>query len=212
MGHSEVQGHGSQVEENRGHPRRCPMPWRSTSPLDQTSQFIADSLRRTLSITAWCALDGVSRKTGAKWIARALTSGPPGLEVRARTPGSRPHQTPQHVVAASMEGRCRPPAWGAKHTVGHLAQTSSTRVVARALHGRRHVAPPGLGPDDTTPSTQRPSRHTDHTDRCAQRGVECRVPRPVDNRGRPGRFSLDGGRWRQPPSPRLSGALLHPCG
>ena len=46
------------------------MPWRHTSPLDQSIQFIADYLRRTLSITAWCALYGVSRKTGDKWIER----------------------------------------------------------------------------------------------------------------------------------------------
>jgi putative transposase len=75
---------------------------------------MADDLRRTLSIPAVCALYGVSRQTGDQWLERDLTAGPPGLEARARTPCSRPHQTPQHVVEAIMEGRGRHPAWGAK--------------------------------------------------------------------------------------------------
>src|SRR6266496_4862040 len=29
---------------------RCPMPWSETSPMDQKTQFIADYLRRSLSI------------------------------------------------------------------------------------------------------------------------------------------------------------------
>jgi putative transposase len=88
--------------------------------MDQNIQCIADYLRRTLSITELCALYGVSRQTGDKWIARALTSGPPGLEERSRTPCSRPKQTPQHVVEASLEVRCRPPSWGAKKRVSIL--------------------------------------------------------------------------------------------
>jgi hypothetical protein len=32
------------------------MPWRQTSPMDQKIQFIADYLRRTLSITELCEL------------------------------------------------------------------------------------------------------------------------------------------------------------
>jgi putative transposase len=82
--------------------------------MDQTIQFMADYLRRTLSITELCARYGVSRQTGSKWIERYLTSGPPGLEDRSRTPCSRPKQTPQHVVEAIMEVRCRHPSWGAK--------------------------------------------------------------------------------------------------
>jgi putative transposase len=96
------------------------MPWRHTSPMDQKIHFIADYLRRTLSITELCALYGVSRKTGYKWIERYLTSGPPGLEARSRTPCSRPNQTPQHIVEAIIEVRCRHPSWGAKKLLAIL--------------------------------------------------------------------------------------------
>jgi putative transposase len=96
------------------------MPWRHTSPMDQNIQVIADYLRRTRSITEWCALYGVSRQTGYKWSERALTSGPPGLEDHSRTPCSRPKQTPQHVVEALIAVRCRHPSWGAKTLVSIL--------------------------------------------------------------------------------------------
>jgi hypothetical protein len=38
--------------------------------MDQNSQCLADYLRRTLSITELCALYGVSRQTGDKWMER----------------------------------------------------------------------------------------------------------------------------------------------
>jgi putative transposase len=134
------------------------MPWRHTSPMYQRIQFIADYLRRTLSITELCALYGVSRKTGDKWIERSLTSGPPGLEDRARTPWSRPKQTPQHVVEAIIEVRCRYPSWGAKQLLSilHTRHPSwswpgrSTVCDILRRHGlvpkkrhRRHIGHPG---------------------------------------------------------------------
>jgi putative transposase len=96
------------------------MPWRHTLPMDQKTQFIADYLRKTLSITELCALYGVSRKTGYKWIERYLTSGPSGLEDRSRKPCSSPHQTPQHVVEAIIAVRGRHPSWGAKKLLSIL--------------------------------------------------------------------------------------------
>jgi putative transposase len=96
------------------------MPWRHTSPMDQKTPFIADDLRRTLSLMELCTLYDVGRKTGYKWIERSLTSGPPGLEERSRTPFSSPHQTPEHVVEALIELRQHPPAWGAKKLLAML--------------------------------------------------------------------------------------------
>jgi putative transposase len=134
------------------------MPWRHTSPMDQKTQVIADYLRRTLSITELCALYGVSRQTGDTWIARDLTSGPPGLEEHSRTPCSRPTQTPQHVVDAFIEVRCRHPSWGAKtrlsilhtrHPSWSLPRRSTVCDILRR-HGlvpkqrhQRHIGHPG---------------------------------------------------------------------
>lgn len=49
--------------------------------MDQKTQFIADYLRRSLSISELCTNYGISRKTGYKWIDRYLHDGPQGLEV-----------------------------------------------------------------------------------------------------------------------------------
>ena len=111
------------------------MPWRHTSPMDQKTQFIADYLRRTLSITELCELYSVSRKTGYKWIERYLTSGPSGLEDRSRKPCSSPNQTPQYIVDAFIELRCRHPSWGAKKLLSILQK----RHPSWALPGRSTV-------------------------------------------------------------------------
>ena len=111
------------------------MPWRHTSPLDQKTQFIADDLRRRLSITELCELYSVSRKTGYKWIERYLTSGPSGLEDRSRKPCSSPNQTPQYIVDAFIELRCRHPSWGAKKLLSILHK----RHPSWALPGRSTV-------------------------------------------------------------------------
>lgn len=137
--------------------------------MDQKMQFIADYLRQTLSIIELCELYGVSRKTGYKWIERYLTSGPSGLEDRSRKPDSSPNQTPQHIVDAFIELRCRHPSWGAKKLVSILQKRHpSWPLPARSTvcdilrrHGlvpkqrqRRHIGHPGkptnqiLAPND----------------------------------------------------------------
>jgi putative transposase len=90
------------------------MPWNQTSPMDQRTQFIADYLRQTFSITELCQHYQVSRKTGYKWIDRYLTQGPVGLDERSRRPRNYPRETPPHVVEALLEARRRHPSWGAK--------------------------------------------------------------------------------------------------
>ena len=72
------------------------MSWSQTSAMDQKTQFISDYLRERLSITELCALYGISRKTGYKWIDRYLHYGPRGLEERSRTPGCCPRGRPFH--------------------------------------------------------------------------------------------------------------------
>lgn len=81
------------------------MPWSQTSPMDQRVQFIADYLRESLSIADLCALYGVSRKTGYKWIDRYLRHGPAGLEECSRKPRVSPNQTPAELVAAILVPR-----------------------------------------------------------------------------------------------------------
>jgi transposase InsO family protein len=82
--------------------------------MDQRTQFIADHLRETQTITELCDRYGVSRKTGYKWIDRYLRLGPAGLEERSRRPHRAPNQTADEIVAAILEARQRHPVWGGK--------------------------------------------------------------------------------------------------
>ena len=90
------------------------MPWRKTAPMDQRTQFIADHLRETQTITELCDRYGVSRKTGYKWIARYRRLGPAGLEEHSRRPHRAPNQAADEIVAAILEARQRHPGWGGK--------------------------------------------------------------------------------------------------
>lgn len=111
------------------------MPWSQTSPMDQRTQFIADYLRESLSVTELCVLYGVSRKTGYKWIDRYLRCGPAGLEEHSRAPRNSPNQTPEDIVAAIIEARRRHPSWGGKKLLALLAK----RHPPTSLPGRSTV-------------------------------------------------------------------------
>ena len=114
--------------------------------MDQKTPLIADDLRDRLSVTERCTLDGVSRKTAYTWIDRDLTHGPPGLEARSRRPSTSSRHTPEHVVAASLDARRRPPSWGAKQ-LGSILRTRHPRWPwpARSpvcdLLSRHHLVP-----------------------------------------------------------------------
>ncbi|MGZ5102038.1 MAG: IS481 family transposase [Usitatibacter sp.] len=81
--------------------------------MDQKTQFIADYLRRSASISELCTNFGISRKTGYKWIDRYLHDGPQGLEDRSTKPYTAPNRTPAHIVEALIEMRRHHPSWGA---------------------------------------------------------------------------------------------------
>jgi putative transposase len=90
------------------------MPWREVSPMHQKTQFIADYLRETLSVSELCDLYGISRKTAYKWIDRYVKQGPAGLHDRSRKPSNSPNHIAEHIVAALIQARTRHPTWGAK--------------------------------------------------------------------------------------------------
>jgi putative transposase len=98
------------------------MPWSQLSPMDQKTQFVADYLRRSLSVTELCEHYGISRKTGYKWIERYEREGPAGLAERSRRPHVCPTQTPEEVVQALIKARERHPSWGAKKLLTLVSQ------------------------------------------------------------------------------------------
>lgn len=137
--------------------------------MDQKTQFIADYLRDTLSVSELCDMYGISRKTAYKWIERYLRQGPAGLENRSRKPRNCPNRTPEHIEAALLQERGRHPSWGAKKLLPFLAKrfpneplpVESTVFEILGRHGmlarkrqRRRIGHPGapssamLAPND----------------------------------------------------------------
>jgi putative transposase len=134
------------------------MPWSNLSPMDQKTQFIADFLRHSQSITELCIHYAISRKTAYKWIARYQQQGISGLEDRPRSPLSCPHQTEPELVEALLDARRHHPTWGAKKLLKLLSKRDpdrnwpkrSTVCDLLARHGlikkprkRRHLGHPG---------------------------------------------------------------------
>ena len=134
------------------------MPWTTSSPMDQKTQFIADYLRQSLPITELCIHYGISRKTAYKWISRYHEAGVSGLQDRSRKPLSCPHQTEPDLVEALLDARRLHPTWGAKKLLKLLSKRDpernwparSTVCDLLARHGlikqprpRRHLGHPG---------------------------------------------------------------------
>ena len=100
------------------------MPWSETNAMEQRVQFIRDWLKRTHCVSDLCALYGISRKSGYKWIERYMHDGPDWAMDRSHAVAAVANKTPPEVEHALMAMRRRHPSWGARkllHQVG-LAQ------------------------------------------------------------------------------------------
>lgn len=103
------------------------MPWKEANAMELRKQFIRDWRAGRRTVMELCALYGISRKTGYKWIERyELASGGPeaaGLwaQDRSRAAHVVHNRTPLAVEEALMAMRLRFPRWGARkliHEVG----------------------------------------------------------------------------------------------
>src|SRR5262249_43043343 len=182
------------------------MPCRVASPMDQRTQFIADFLRDVLSITELCALYGIARKTGYKWIDRYLRCGPAGLEERSRRPGPSPNKTADEIVPAILDARRRHPSWGGKKLLALVHRRHPRWILPGRSTACDILKRHGLIP------TRRPRRRIGHPGKPTSRIF---VPNEVWSAdykgqfrtgGRPLLLSLDGGRRVQSLSLGLPGA------
>jgi len=88
------------------------MPWRQVEVMRERFQFVRDARRRLVSFTELCAMYGISRPVGYKWVHRAERSGMDYLEELSRRPLSCPHATPPELTARLLEVRRHHPTWG----------------------------------------------------------------------------------------------------
>jgi hypothetical protein len=68
-----------------------------------------------------CDPDGISRKTGSKWLHRFEAEGAEGLVDRSRAPRRCEHRMADAVREALLEVRRRQPTWGPRKLLAWLA-------------------------------------------------------------------------------------------
>src|SRR5438094_6919159 len=116
------------------------MPWRQVDAMTERRQFIRDARQRLVTFTELCALYGISRVTGYKWLQRANAS---GLDVRqelSRRPHSCPHATPPMLQARLLEARRRHPTWGPRKLLALMRRQERRQGTAFAWPARSTVA------------------------------------------------------------------------
>lgn len=140
------------------------MPWRHVDAKSERLQFVRDARDRLVSFTELCALYGISRTTGYKWLHRAEQSGLAFLDELSRRPHSCPHATPPALQARLLEARRRHPTWGprkllalvrrgdrrhgagfawpARSTVAELLRRNGLTAKRRRRHTRPHPGRP----------------------------------------------------------------------
>jgi len=96
------------------------MPWRVSSPMSERLQFVQEYLRGRVSMTALCAMHGISRRVGYKWVQRFLVAGDPQLADRSRRPHHSPTAVDPVVAAVLLETRQRHPHWGPRKILDYL--------------------------------------------------------------------------------------------
>jgi putative transposase len=97
------------------------MPWSETNAMEQRIQFIQDWLERTHRVSDLCALYGISRKSGYKWIHRYMHDGPDWAMDRGHEAAAVHNKTAPEVEQALMDMRLLHRTWGARkllHQVG----------------------------------------------------------------------------------------------
>jgi putative transposase len=116
------------------------MPWRQVDAMDQRFQFVRDARQRLVTFTELCALYGISRTVGYKWLRRAEQSGLDFLEELSRRPHSCPHATPPELAARLLEARRRHPSWGPRKLLALVRRQDRRRGREFAWPARSTVA------------------------------------------------------------------------
>jgi transposase InsO family protein len=116
------------------------MPWRQVDAMTERRQFIVDARQRLVTFTDLCALYGISRVTGYKWLARANASGLDCLQELSRRPHTCPHATPPVLQARLLEARRRHPTWGPRKLLALMRRQERRHGTAFAWPARSTVA------------------------------------------------------------------------
>lgn len=107
------------------------MPWRKTTLMSQRAAFIEQAKAEGANISAMCRANGISRKTGYKWLRREREVGYSGLVDQSRKPKHSPEQTEADIEAQVLAVREEHPAWGGRK-IRKVLQNQGSRAVPAA--------------------------------------------------------------------------------
>lgn len=141
------------------------MPWTETCAMDERVRFVVEHGQDELSMTQLCAKYGISRKTGYKWLRRAIESGLDHLQDRSRRPHHHPNQVAPAIEQAILSLRAAHPSWGPKKLLRRLQDGDGrTRWPARSTLAeilRRHGLVTGRKRRRRAIPSQQPLSHCD---------------------------------------------------
>ena len=110
------------------------MPWKR-GPVDDRIDFIRLYERGRYSMSALCAMKGISRVCGHKWVRRWREEGLEGLEERSRAPHDRPTQTDPHWVEILLRLKREHPSMGPAKLVEMMSDREGDRPMAASTAG-----------------------------------------------------------------------------
>ncbi len=112
------------------------MPWRQVDVMTERWQFIRDARRRLVTFTELCALYGISRFTGYKWLHRAEQSGLDFLQELSLAPA------PLSACDVRRVDRARPRGAAASADLGSPETPRPAAAPRPAPRGRARLAGP----------------------------------------------------------------------
>ena len=115
------------------------MPWKHVDMMTLRQEFTALAQQDGVNFSALCSRFGISRKTGYKWLERAIAQGPAGLQDCSRRPCTTPLRTSQASEELVVEMRLKHPTWGGRKIHRSLLNHGHTPVptpstITRILH------------------------------------------------------------------------------
>jgi len=96
------------------------VPWRAEGVLEQRLRFVVEAERGEAPVSALCALHGISRETGHKWLRRWREGGAEALRDVSRAPLSCPRRLPPEVEEGLLARRRERPHWGPRKLLAAL--------------------------------------------------------------------------------------------
>jgi putative transposase len=111
------------------------MPWRR-GPVDDRIDFMRLYETGQYSVSALCAIKGVSRTCGHRWIKRWKDEGIAGLQERSRAPHEHPNRTDPKWIEILLRLKHEHPSLGPAKLVEMMADRDGNRPMAASTAGQ----------------------------------------------------------------------------